>query len=94
MMTVHGTTKADVEDAEGRLAAANEQHIAEPKLQKAATPKDKNQQVCAKSHPVHKVGQQGLGLAESERKPTDYGKDGQHKLIFVHCRGEKKITSG
>lgn len=80
-MTVHRTTKADEEDAEGRLAAA---HIAQPKLQNTATPKDKNQQVCAESHPVHKVGQQGLGLAETEHKPTDYGK------VFVHCREENK----
>lgn len=94
MMTVHGTTKADGEDAEGRLAAAHEQHIAQPKLQKAATPKHKNQQVCAESHPVHKVIQQGLGLAETEHKPTDYDKDVQHKLIFIHGRRGKKITSG
>lgn len=88
-MTIHGTTEADVEDAEGRLAAAHEQHIAQPKLQKAATPKDKNQQVCAESHPIHKVVQQDLGLAETGHKPTDYGKDVQHKLIFVHCGGGK-----
>lgn len=88
-MTVHRTTKADVEDAEGRLAAANE-HIAKPELQKAATPKYKNQQGCAESHPLCKVVQQGLGLAETEHKHTDYGKDVQHKLIFVHCRGKKK----